>query len=97
MSTVDEEKLKQLKKELEKFKKGETIKGRSRTTPLGKLFDQISNKIDGFQLQKDVVGFLYNNFGGDKTETDRIYKRRYVIGQILNSLSEINKLAFYEK
>lgn len=97
MSTVDEEKLKQLKKELEKFKKGETIKGRSRTTPLGKLFDQISNKIDGFQLQKDVVGFLYNNFGGDKTETDRIYKRRYVIGQILNSLSEINKLSMKNK
>lgn len=93
MSSIDKEKLETLKRELEKFKKGEKIKKRSRTTPLGKLFDKIYDIINGYQSHSDVITYLYKNLGGDLNQVDRLIKRKYVIYQILDYLSEINNLS----
>lgn len=94
MSDIDKQKLESLKKELQKFKKGDRLESRSRTTPLGKLFDEIFKKINGYQSQSDIITYLYNNFDGDSNNNDdRIYKRSYVIEKILNYLDQIKILS----
>lgn len=93
MSTTDKEKLEALKKELEKFKKGERIKKRSRTTPLGKLFDEISENINDYQSQSDVINYLYKTLSGDLNQIDRLIKRKFIIYKILDYLSQINTLS----
>lgn len=93
MSKLSPEKLEDLKKELGKFKKGEKIQRRSRSTPLGKLFDKISKQIDGYQSQSDVINYLYTKLGGTNLETERVVKRKIVIHQLLEYLSQINLLS----
>jgi hypothetical protein len=93
MTDSEKKTLDELKKELAKFKKGEKIQGRSRTTPLGKLFDEVSKKLNDYQVQSDVISYLYNNLDGDPTLTDRLIKRKYVVDQILAYLEKINKLS----
>lgn len=99
MTSMDQEKLEKLKKELEKFKKGEKIEGRSRTTPLGKLFNEISNKLSAYQSQTDAVKYLYNQFTDNDVETqiDQIQMRDVVISQVLEYFDKINELSMKKK
>lgn len=93
MSESNQKDLEQLKKELEKFQKGEKIQQRPRTTAIGKLFNEISKKLDGYQTQSDVVGYLYKQLGGDSNEKDRLAKRKYVLETILDYFDRINGLS----
>ncbi|TID29238.1 hypothetical protein CANINC_002034 [Pichia inconspicua] len=85
--------LDELKLELEKFKRGEKIHTRSRTTPLAKLFDEISKKINGYEIQNDVISHLYSQFYPSTVLNDKVEKRRIVISQLLDYLAEINRLS----
>lgn len=98
MSSVDEEKLKELKRNLECFKKGDKVKTRSRTTPLAKLFGQISKQIENYESQSDPIDYLFNSFRNSNNEStdilnDKVEKRKYVIDIILNYFEKINELS----
>ncbi|GAV30007.1 hypothetical protein PMKS-003513 [Pichia membranifaciens] len=97
MPELDQEKLESLKQELAKFKKGEKVEKRSRTTALGKLFDGITKKIQGYQAESDVISFLYSRFGPHEGHADSTARRKYVIDKLLNYLKEINLLSAKKK
>ena len=97
MPELDQEKLESLKQELAKFKKGERLEKRSRTTALGKLFDGITKKIQGYQAESDVIGFLYSRFGPHEEHADSAARRKYVIDKLLNYLKEIDLLSTKKK
>lgn len=91
---MEEQDLARLKSELEKFKKGEKITGRSRTTPLGKLFQEISNKIGGYETQSNAVQYLYKKFSGEENiSADKIQQKKVVVDKILAYLDKINELS----
>lgn len=93
MITKKAKSLDELKHELEKFKRGEKVKGRSRTTPLGKLFEEILGKINGYENQSDVVNYLYTRFELPPEVNDKCEKRRVVINKLLDYLMKINNLS----
>lgn len=93
MGTPNQKSLAELKKELEKFKKGDKIVRRFRTTPLGKLFDEISKIINGYENKSDVIGYLYSQLGGSKEQKDAFEKRKFVISHVLDYLEKINGLS----
>lgn len=97
MPDLDEEKLESLKKELAKFKKGERLEKRARTTPLGKLFDEISESIRGYQSESDVISYLYSRFNPEGGQKDSVVKRKDVIDKLLQYLLEINVLSAKKK
>lgn len=97
MPELEQERLQSLRQELAKFKRGERVEKRSRTTALGKLFDAITKKIEGYQTESDVISFLYAQFSPHQEQAGSAARRKYVIDELLGYLREINVLSAKKK
>ncbi|KAG7843053.1 hypothetical protein KL942_000149 [Ogataea angusta] len=82
--------LEKIKQELKGFKPDPTYV-RKRTTPLGKLFDKVSDFI-GTQEGHNTIDDMYAKLIVDKYTDDKLTRRKLVIHQLLEFLLQIHNL-----
>ncbi|KAH3664159.1 hypothetical protein OGAPHI_004873 [Ogataea philodendri] len=82
--------LEQVKQSLKGFKPDPTYV-RKRTTPLGKLFEEISNFIEDVS-EEDPIKQLYSKLDNKDSNDDPVKQREKVIDQLLSYLLKIHNL-----